>query len=83
MRCVEMERLLTVLKLVKPQSDIEDLITSKDLYGQGFLDSLDIIQIVEEINEEFGIEIGGRNMTRNDFLTVESMYEMIKRHGGK
>jgi acyl carrier protein len=77
-----MEKIIEVFKLVKPETDIEAILAATDLYGQGLIDSLDIVVLTDEICAAFDIEITGAGISRKDFLTVNSIYEMIKRHGG-
>ncbi len=77
-----MERLIETLKQAKPETDIEDILAAKDLYGQGIVDSLDILVILDEINAAFSIAISGATVRREDFMTVESLYRLIQRHGG-
>ncbi len=78
-----MQKLIEALRLAKPEADMEDLLSARDLYGQGFIDSLDIITIVGEINAAFNIEIGGADLRREDFMTVESLYALVKRYTGE
>ena len=77
-----MEKLIEILKLAKPETDIEDILNATDLYGQGVIGSLDIFVIIDEINAAFNIEIGAEDMSRKDFMTVESLYALIVRKGG-
>lgn len=74
-----MEKLLEVLQLSKPETDIQDFLNATDLYGQGVIDSLDIVVIVDEICDAFGIEINGAELCREDFITVDSIYSMVQR----
>ncbi len=75
-----MEKLLEALRLAKPTVDIETMKTSTDLYGQGIIDSFDILVIIDEINAAFGTNITGTSFSRKEFSTVDSIYEMVKRH---
>ncbi len=77
-----MEKLIEVIKLAKPEADIDDMLSSKDLYGYGLIDSLDILVLVDEINAAYGIEIGGADLRREDFRTLDNIYAMVKRCGG-
>lgn len=77
-----MEKLIEVLKISKPETDSEDFLAAKDLYGQGVIDSLDILVILDEICAAFNISLTAADLRREDFKTVESLYEMVKRHGG-
>lgn len=77
-----MDELLKVLSLAKPTLDIEILKNAHDLYGQGYIDSYDILIIIDELNAAFGIEITGNGFSRADFRTVNSLFELVKRFGG-
>lgn len=48
------------------------------LLDDGILDSFDIVNLVLEINEEFGVEIGVEDVNEENFDTVESICELIK-----
>ena len=52
---------------------------SEDLIADGFLDSLDIVQVSAELENNFDIEITPVDVTRDNFKSVNSIYEMIKR----
>ena len=77
-----MEKLIEIIMLAKPEADIEDFLSARDLYGQGVIDSLDIIVLVDEINAAYDIAISNADLSRGDFLTVETILAMIKRCGG-
>lgn len=74
-----MEKLINTLLLAKPEAEAQDFLDATDLYGQGVIDSLDIIVIIDEINAAYNIEIGGADISRNDFKTVQSIFELIQR----
>lgn len=78
-----MEKLLEALRLAKPTVDTETLKNAKDLYSQGFIDSFDILVILDEINAAFGTNITGADFSRNDFRTVENIYAMVQCHAGQ
>ena len=52
---------------------------SEDLIADRFLDSLDIVQVSAELENNFDIEITPVDVTRDNFKSVNSIYEMIKR----
>jgi acyl carrier protein len=56
---------------------------ARDLYGEGILDSLDIIIVVSELNAAYGIAIGAASFTREDFMTVADIMALVERHGGQ
>jgi acyl carrier protein len=75
-----MDELLSVLTTAKPVVDAETFMKAKDLYGEGIIDSLDIMIILDEINHVYGINIGSADFTRGDFRTVADIHNLIKRH---
>lgn len=75
-----MDELLKILTLAKPNVDPGVFANAEDLYGQGILDSLDIIIIIDEINVFFGLELSIADFSRDDFRTVDNLYKIIKKH---
>lgn len=77
-----MEKLIEIFQRVKPVTDIDTFLSATDLYGQGVIDSLDIVMLADEICAEFDIEITGASISRRDFMTAQSIYEMIVKYSG-
>ena len=75
-----MEKLLAILEDVRPDVDFKN---EKQLVGGGVLDSFDVITIVEEINQEFEIDIKPKYLTAENFNSAEAMWDMITRLQGK
>lgn len=71
-----MEKLLDILEGIRPDLDFE---TEKRLVDDGILDSFDIISLVGEIYNVFGVEIDVVDLLPENFNSIESMYELIKR----
>lgn len=69
-----MERLEKVLKNVREDSDFN---SSKDFIEDGLLDSFDIVTLVEEIEEEYDIELNGSDIIPENFKNMESILELI------
>jgi acyl carrier protein len=78
-----MEQLIKVILQSKSTLDEGELLRSQDLYGKGLLDSFDILVIIEELCVEYGFEISASDFSREDFMSVETIYEMVKRFGGE
>lgn len=77
-----MERLIQVILASKPTLDADTLLHSKDLYGEGVIDSFDILVLIDELAAEYRLDIGAADFSREDFMCVESIGEMVKRFGG-
>ena len=71
-----MEELISILNEIKPGVDWKN---ETDLIGSHILDSLKIVQLVGELNDEFDIEITPIDIVPENFKTVNAIYEMIKR----
>lgn len=71
-----MEQLLEILNKVKPNVNF---IEEKNLFESCILDSMNIIMIASEINDEFDIEIKVTDITPENFNSVNSMMKMINR----
>lgn len=69
------ETVLDILKGVRGDVDFEG--TDK-LIDDNVLESLDIVAIVGEFNDEFDIEISVEDLTPENFNSVDAMVELIK-----
>jgi len=69
-----MEELLRIMSEIRPDLDfeVEDQLIDDDL-----LDSFDIIAIVSDVNEEFGIEINVNDLLPENFNSAKALYELI------
>ena len=76
-----MEILFEVLKNMKPAVDVDTFDNAQDLFGEGILDSLDILNLIKELEEVFHIMIDFENLSRKDFMTISNIGEMVRRHG--
>ena len=69
-----MEQLLKIMSEIRPDLDFT---AEKLLIDNGILDSFDIISIVAEVNEQFGIEINVNDLLPENFNSAEALYELI------
>ena len=70
-----MEELLEILQDINPDVDYE---TEDNLIDGKVLDSLSIIQMINEICETFDIEIGPKWMRNENFNSVQKIWDMIQ-----
>ena len=66
-----MEELLEILQDINPDVDYE---TEDNLIDGKVLDSLSIIQMINEICETFDIEIGPKWMRNENFNSAQKIY---------
>lgn len=71
-----MKELLEILKEINPDIDFEG---RTDLVESGDLDSMNIIMLVSEINDEFDVKIRVMDIVPENFNSVEAMMKMIER----
>ena len=71
-----MERLLEILQEAKPGVDFT---ASQKLIDEKILDSLDVVSIVAELNDEFDVEIGVSEIVPENFNSVDAIFAMITR----
>lgn len=71
-----MERLIEILEEMKPGVDFR---TEQQLISGKILDSLKIVQLVGELNDEFDIEITPLDIVPENFESADAIYAMITR----
>ena len=71
----EMEEFLKLLKKIKPNVDFTK---EQALIDDGLLESLDIISIISEVAEVYGVLIPSDEIIPDNFNSAEAMYELIE-----
>lgn len=71
-----MEDLIRIMSEVRPDVDFE---TATTLIDDGILDSLNIISIVTEVNDFFGIEINVNDLLPENFNSASALYELVEK----
>ena len=70
------EKILEIFSGIRSDIDFEN---STKLIDYGLLESLDIVSIVGEFNDEFDIEISVEDLLPENFNSVDAMVELITR----
>mgnify|MGYP000283711654 FL=1 len=71
-----MDKLLEILSEVRPDVDFKN---ETKLIDNGILDSLNIMEIIAEISDEFDIELSPADIVPANFNSAESLWAMIQR----
>lgn len=71
-----MDKLLELLKGIRPDVDFE---TETALIDDGILDSFDVVSIISELDDEFGVQIRIAELDPDNFNSIESIREMVNR----
>lgn len=69
------EQVLKVLEAVRQDVDFKK---EKALIDGGILDSFDIISIVSDLNDTFGIDITVDELEPENFNTLDAIVELVK-----
>ena len=72
-----MTELLSILENIRPEHDFTE---SKDFIADGLLDSFDIVTLVAELEENFGISIDGEDVTPENFNNLDALECLVQRY---
>lgn len=70
-----MEELLKLLKGVRPDVDFEN---ETALIDDGYLDSFDVVSIISEIDDQFGVQIRINELDPENFNSAESIWNLVQ-----
>lgn len=73
-----METLLSILESLHPEVDFE---TADRLIEDGILDSFDIVTLVSELDDRFGVQITAEDLIPENFNSAGAMERMLQRLG--
>ena len=68
---------LEILRNLKEDADFEE---STDFIEDGLLDSFEIVELVSALEDAFEIEISGRDIIPENFVSVEAIEELIEKY---
>ena len=71
-----MEKLLELLKGVRPDVDFEN---ETALIDDGLLDSFDVVSIISEIDDMFGVQIRINELDPENFNSAEAIWNLIQK----
>lgn len=70
-----MEQLLQILKEIRPDVDFEN---EEALIDDGILDSFDVVSIISEIDDKFGVQIRITELDPESFNSVDNLWNLIQ-----
>ena len=71
---------MDILAILKELKDDVDFESSKDFVEDGLLDSFDIVNLVGELEDNMDIEISGRDIVPENFVSVEAIENMLEKY---
>lgn len=75
-----METIFSILEELRPEFDFR---TSKDFIEDGLLDSFDVISLVTELEDKFGVLIDALDIVPENFNSVQAISDIVKKNGGE
>lgn len=70
----------TIVKILQELSLGEDFRESTDLISDGFLDSLAVVSLIEAIHDETGVNISGDDVTPDNFKSIASLTNLVRKY---
>ena len=70
-----MEQLLELLKGIRPDVDFENEVA---LIDDGILDSFDVVSIISEIDNIFGVQIRINELDPENFNSAEAIWKLVQ-----
>lgn len=70
-----MEKLLNILSSIRPDVDFEN---ETELIDDGILDSFDVVSIISEIDDQFGVQIRITELDPENFNSAEAIWNLIQ-----
>ena len=64
-----------LLKMKGEHSDVSD---TESLLTDGLIDSMDVVQTVLFVEQNFGLDFSVRPFNPDDFESIESIYQMVE-----
>lgn len=71
-----MDELLKLLKGIRPDVDFE---TETELIDDGILDSMDVVSIISEIDDVFGVQIRITELEPENFNSAETIWNLVQK----
>lgn len=75
------EQIIKILMELRPEFDFTQ--EGVNFIEEGMLDSFDMVNLVSELDSTFGISIDGVDILPENFATVESIEQLLKKNGAK
>ena len=74
------DKIIDILTGLRPEFDFH---VETNFIDNGLLDSFDIINLVTELDNHYGISIDGTDILPENFDTVETIINLVVKNGGK
>lgn len=75
------EEIIKILSDLRPEFDFSE--QGVDFIEEGMLDSFDVVTLVDELEENFGIKIDGVEVVSSNFATIDKIEALINKSSAK
>lgn len=75
------EQIIKILTELRPEFDFTQ--EGVNFIEEGMLDSFDMVNLVNDLDSTFCISIDGVDILPENFATVESIEQLLKKNGAK
>ena len=72
------EKIIEILQELRPEFDFTE---NLNFIEEGMLDSFDVINLVQTLDETFGISIEGTDVLPQNFSSIDSIENLLKKNG--
>ena len=69
----------TILEILEDVNEEILVYDGDDMYGEGVITSVEVLDIVSNIEDEFDIEIDAKYVVAENFANKEAIIELVKR----
>ena len=74
------DKIIAILSELRPEFDFTEEV---DFIEEGMLDSFDVVNLVTELDSTFGISIDGVDILPENFASIESIENLLKKNGAQ
>ncbi len=74
------EKIIAILNELRPEFDFNEPV---NFIEEGMLDSFDVINLVNELDSQFGISIDGVDVLPENFSSVDNIVSLLQKNGVK
>ena len=71
-----------LIEIIKELKQCDDFDESEPLIDSGILDSFDLMNLIEKIDDHFKVSIDGVDLTPENFTSVQTIASLIERLQG-
>lgn len=75
------EKIIKILSELRPEFDFTQ--EGVNFIEEGMLDSFDLVSLVDELDQEFGISIDGMDIISDNFSSIDAIANVLNKNGAK